>query len=131
MGSNFSDVKALHEKFDLPRPDFPVLPGSSLFIFRSNFMPSELMEFNEAYFDGDLTKMADALVDLVYVAMGTAVALGIPWQKCWESVHSANMTKVRVDNGTGYKHGLSKPDGWVSPNGKIFEALLAAGWEER
>ena len=38
----------------------------------------------------------DALIDLTYVAMGTAYMMGLPWQDLWDEVQRANMSKVRA-----------------------------------
>lgn len=144
----FDDVKAFHQKFDLiwhPDGSAPVHLTPQKIADRVNFMLEELGEFVNAAgtvfidFDSDkaepycflfsdrnqsppdLPKMADALVDLVYVALGTAVQLGLPWAKLWDDVHAANMRKVRGSSTRNYID-VIKPPGWVGPKG---EAILA------
>jgi len=76
----------------------------------------------------DLAEQADALVDLVYFALGTANMLGLPWQKLWNDVQRANMSKERGVGKRGHLVDCVKPDGWVPP--KTLEILVAAGYKE-
>ena len=122
--SNFSDVGDFHEKFGLHRSDKE--PGiqeisDELLDFRIKFLREELDEFCEGEKEGDHAKMFDALLDLVYVAMGTAHLLGYPWQMGWDAVQKANMAKERAaSDGSNSKRGSSfdvvKPEGWTPPN---------------
>jgi hypothetical protein len=125
----FADVKELYEKFPtLPRRESPGLLDDSIFGMRSTFMLSEVLEYQDAHWRGDLVKAADSLIDLVYVALGTAVAMGIPWDACWAHVHRANMAKeILPDASGGYKHSLAKPAGWKSPDDEIRRELIDAG----
>lgn len=126
------DIKAFHQRFKLPGPQAPEFLGDKeLFDFRVGFMREELEEFVEAYNRGDLPEAADALIDLVYVAMGTAYMMGLPWDELWNDVQRANMTKVRAEHPTHSKRGTTydvvKPPGWVPPqSATIIERALAA-----
>ncbi len=75
-------------------------------------------------------KFIDALVDLVYVAYGTAIFAGVSpvaWRECWDAVHDANMTKRRASNEGESKRRSSldvvKPAGWKSPEETIAQIL--------
>lgn len=124
--TNFNDVATFHALFDLPRPATPRLLDPATQLFRSDFMFEELGEFNNACRpalgrEPDLAKAADALIDLVYVAMGTAVMMGLPWQALWDEVQRANLDKVRARaDGSDSKRGSAldvvKPPGWVGPD---------------
>lgn len=99
LTTNFEDVGDFHRKFDLRASDVepgPVDFSRALIDFRIGFLQEELDEFKEAVDDRDQVGMFDALLDLVYVAMGTAHLLGYPWQEGWDEVHRANMTKLRA-----------------------------------
>ncbi len=139
--SNFEDVQDFQRKFvpDAIPPE-PVILDPDVVIFRSKFMAEELAEFEEAFTmaqhlmrQGELDEehrrkylvdMGDALIDLVYVAMGTADLMGLPWQEMWNEVQRANMSKVRADSdehsrvSTGRAHRLDviKPEGWRGPD---------------
>lgn len=125
-GNNFSDVGDFHEKFGLRSSDRgSVLPPNmldgELYDFRRDFMQEELDEFVDAWQVDDLAKMADALVDLVYVAMGTAHLMGLPWQELWDEVQRANMSKERAaaDGSNSVRKSsfdVVKPAGWTPPD---------------
>lgn len=123
--SNFSDVGDFHERFDLPRSDRPgakpTMTDDATLDFRVKFMQEELDEFVQCRGEEDLAGMFDALLDLTYVAMGTAHLMGLPWQRGWDEVQRANMTKVRAQaDGSDSKRGSSldvvKPEGWRPPD---------------
>jgi predicted HAD superfamily Cof-like phosphohydrolase len=99
-----NDIKEFHEKFALtydgPPTDLPVLLSN----FRIKFMQEELDEYLLAATKNDLAGQLDALVDLVYVALGTAYLQGLPFQAAWDEVHACNMRKVKAGpNGEGSK----------------------------
>lgn len=85
----------------------------------------EVDELKESFVDCDLVGAADALVDLVYVAMGTAYEMGLPFDELWRIVHHANMSKRRGMSKRGFAFDLVKPEGWVDPKVKIKEVLDA------
>lgn len=119
--SNFRNVEEFHEKFDLPMADKPTFLPYHQCHHRIKFMEEELTEFKDAAAAGDLAGQADALIDLVYVAMGTAVQMGLPWEELWADVHRANMEKERGESRRS-KVDVIKPPGWVGPQ---TEAILA------
>lgn len=120
----FKDVGEFHLKFGLPveGDDVPHPLEPELLNFRFDFLLEELREFGHAAASDDLPEMADALVDLIYVACGTAHLMGLPLNELWDDVHQANMTKQRAaTDGSDSKRGSSfdviKPEGWVGPDG--------------
>ena len=66
------------------------------------------------------SKHSTALVDLVYVAIGTAHLHGFDFEEAWRRVHHANMQKIRTPNAEastrGSKHDVIKPEGWEPPS---------------
>lgn len=133
--TNFNDVGSFHEKFGLDNTTFHP-PGpreltSDVIDFRIRFMREELDEFCEAWEDGAEEGMFDALLDLVYVAMGTAHFLGYPWQEGWDRIQRANMQKIRAqadasDSKRGHALDVVKPDGWEPPDHR--KLLESYGW---
>lgn len=123
--SNFNDVLAMHAKHGLPIGERPSLLDDDEMMFRLQFLMEELLETTDCHDKGDLAGVADGLVDLVVVAMGTAVWMGLPWQELWDEVQRANMEKERGRNesreGSQEGHDLVKPQGWVAP--RIEEIL--------
>jgi predicted HAD superfamily Cof-like phosphohydrolase len=115
-----NDVLAFHQKFGVPMPQEPSFLGPEAFGFRMKFMQEELNEFYDDHTAGDMLKAADALVDLVYVTLGTALMMGLPWPRLWEEVQRANMAKERAKNAGESKRGTAldviKPPGWTAPD---------------
>ena len=102
----------------------PTLVSEEYVLARANFLSEELDEFVEAATAGDIVGAADALTDMVYVAMGTALTMGIPLDKVWDVVHAANMKKVKGTTKRGIANDAVKPEGWVGPE-RAIAAILA------
>lgn len=133
----FGDIKAFHEKFELTYSGPPRVLDDELAKFRVGFMAEELSEYCMPAGDEDaalmvynfkrrmamqnvpLDKQFDALIDLVYVALGTAYLQGFNFNEGWRRVHEANMKKVRalraVDSARGSTYDVIKPPGWTAP----------------
>jgi predicted HAD superfamily Cof-like phosphohydrolase len=154
--ANFNDVGEFHYKFGLPSVSHerdgatPREVPAEMLEFRLKFLLEELLEFLDgagyklgvndvgyviAKTDGverDHAQMFDALLDLVYVAMGTAHFFGYPWQVGWAAVQRANMNKVRAkedasDSKRGSSFDVVKPEGWTAPD--IAAILKRHGWD--
>jgi dCMP deaminase len=128
--SYYEDVCDFHAKFDLPRGGLPRALDLETFNFRVKFLAEEMGELRQSSWAGDVAGMADALVDIVYVALGTAAMMGVPFDECWREVHAANMRKVRAngadDERSKRKNALDvvKPEGWKPPD--VAGVLLSA-----
>jgi len=72
-----------------------------------------LEEYIQAVEKGDLALQFDALLDIVYVALGTADMQGFPWQEGFDLVQAANMKKIPA---TADHKKITKPDGWLPPD---------------
>ena len=115
------DVYEFHRKMMVPMSPVPALLDPETHEYRCKFMDEELREFKEAYDEGDLDKAFDSLLDLVYVAVGTALKMGLPWPGGWQRVHGANMTKrLAKPDGSDSKRGspvdVVKPENFVAPS---------------
>ena len=63
----------------------------------------------------DIVEMADALGDLMYLALGDAVTFNIPMKEVFDEIHRSNMTKTRKEGDPRMKDrspesGFSPPD---------------------
>lgn len=134
----FLEVKEFHEKFNQIVGAKPQHLTRRKLAERANFLFEELMEFANASSllftrdgkfivdeigpDQDMALQADALIDLVYVAKGTAVMMGLPWSELWVDVQRANMAKVLGEtprskaNPGQFLMDVTKPEGWTPPN---------------
>jgi predicted HAD superfamily Cof-like phosphohydrolase len=128
MNTNYQDVVDFHNKFGLKYDGKPNPLDKSTQSYRVHFLEEELSEFISSANLDDVVGMADALVDIVYVAMGTAYMMGLPWQQLWDEVQRSNMDKVRASDASQSKRKNSldvvKPQGWVGPDLKsIIESV--------
>lgn len=132
----WQDVKDFHRKFGLEYTGKPRVLEGELGKFRVDFMSEEHCEYvahrdalllTFAEDSGDdantafhLEHMLDALVDLTYVVLGTAVLHGFNFPEAWRRVHEANMAKRRAETADESKRGTTfdviKPPGWEPPN---------------
>lgn len=117
------DVTAFHEKMAFNYVGEPRLLPPDLFEFRVKFLREELEELEAAHIAHDLVKFFDALLDLVYVAHGTAQLAGLPWAEGWRAVQTANMLKERGVTKRGYSLDAVKPPGWVGPEATLTALL--------
>lgn len=122
--TELADVRAFHEKFAVPMATEPSFLDVEAADFRQRFMQEELDEFKEAVDQGDMLLAGDALVDLVYVVLGTALMMGLPWSAMWNEVQRANMAKERASSAGQSKRGSAldvvKPAGWTPPDHSQF-----------
>ena len=124
--SYFESVAEFHAKILRQDQPTPQLIDETSLLNRIRFMEEEIMELQTAYQLDDLAGVADALADLVYVALGTAYQMGVPFDAVWAAVHKANMTKARGVTKRGMAIDAVKPVDWVGPEAEITEALYRA-----
>jgi len=124
------DVRAFHQKFNfIDSGHIPVHATKRKLNERAECMQEELDEFKAAIETQNLADQADALIDLVYFAKGTAVILGLPWEQLWDDVQRANISKERGITKRGHAFDVIKPEGWQAPNG--MKLLTDAGYDRR
>ena len=125
MNSMLDDVADFHSHvLEITLPNNPTLISQEFCLERFRFMTEELDEFIEASMHGDIVGIADALADIIYVALGTAYQMGLPFQAIWDHVHRANMRKVRGETKRGNSVDARKPEDWISPEAGIATIIL-------
>ena len=75
----------------------PSFPNKKIIDLRYSLIEEELSELKTAIKDNDITEIADALTDILYVTYGAGTAFGIDLDKCFEEVHNSNMSKLGPD----------------------------------
>ncbi len=134
------DIEKFHQKFGLEYSGKPRMLEPELYSFRDQFMGEEHKEWRdeqpdliEALTSDDgkpdhrritmgLHQQLDALVDLCYVALGTAyLQFGRRiFNDAWHRVQAANMAKIRCEREGDSKRGSTfdviKPEGWLPPD---------------
>lgn len=111
-----SDLEAFTQRFSVPAHSEPRGLSGEMAEFRLARLREELDEYEEALREEDLEKQLDALVDLVYIAVGNAYISGFRFAEAHARVHAANMLKIRARRESESRHGslydIVKPEGW-------------------
>jgi len=114
------DIDAFHKKYKFEKNDKVGIPeDNELVNFRTSFLMEELAEYTQAITKKDSAAALDALVDIVYIALGTAWLFNLPFEKAWKEVQTANMKKVRAKSKSkkrGTAFDVIKPKGWRPPD---------------
>lgn len=63
--------------------------------YRAHLIIEEVGEVLDALGKREEVDLADALGDLIYVLLGTAVTYDIPMEEVFDEIHRSNMTKTR------------------------------------
>jgi predicted HAD superfamily Cof-like phosphohydrolase len=122
-------VKTFHIAADVPVHSVPAFPNEARCKLRRHLLMEEFDEFTRALEARNMTECADALADIIYVAIGTALELGIPLAECWDEVQASNMAKIDPVTGKVVRREdgkILKPKGWQAPDieGIIMDAIL-------
>lgn len=123
MNKEWQEVKLFHEKFGHPASDKPKMIDIKRARSRATWMLEETAEFLTAE---DIYEQADAMIDLIYFALGTLVEMGIEPDGLFNIVQNANMSKLWEDGKPRYnkKDGkVIKPDNWEDPKPKIIRFI--------
>ncbi len=129
MKKEWNGVREFHDKFGHPCPETPVMIDRKRALSRGKWMNEEVAEFLIAE---DIYEQADAMIDLIYFALGTMVEMGLEADELFDIVQTANMGKLFPDGKPHYnpKDGkVIKPEGWEDPAPKIkayIDAVVAA-----
>jgi len=114
------DINRFHNKFGFEKNGTVSIPeNNELVNFRTSFLLEELAEYSQAITKKDTAGALDALVDIVYIALGTAWLFNLPFEKAWKEVQTANMKKVRAKSKSkkrGTAFDVIKPKDWKAPN---------------
>jgi predicted HAD superfamily Cof-like phosphohydrolase len=120
MTDILKDIDNFHKKYGFEKNEKIDIPDNSELInFRTAFLMEELAEYTNAITKKDAAGALDALVDIVYIALGTAWLFNLPFEKAWNEVQKANMSKIRAKDKTGKrgtKFDVVKPKDWKAPN---------------
>ena len=114
------DIDQFHKKFKFEKNLKVGIPDDNELVnFRTSFLMEELAEYTQAITKKDAAGALDALVDIVYIALGTAWLFNLPFEKAWNEVQKANMKKIRTKSKSkkrGTSFDVVKPKGWTPPD---------------
>ena len=122
MNKEWLNVREFHQKFGQPVQDKPVFLSKERAKIRSKWMYEEIDEFVEA---ADIVEQVDAMIDLIYFALGTMVEIGVTPDAVFNIVHEANMSKLWDDGKPHYNADgkTVKPENWKTPYPKIKKEI--------
>ncbi len=123
-------VEEFLTKFRMPLPDEPTLHDFALAFHRLGLIAEELIEYEEALvlaFQATteeerthyLEQMVDALGDIIYSTVGTALIHGFDIVSAMMEIHRANMAKERGVGKRGHECDVIKPEGWQGPKHNV------------
>lgn len=124
------EVGKFHTAFGHPNllNDYPQALTPERREFRFKILDEEVQELKNA---DTFVDQIDALVDTIYIALGTLVEMGINPDRYFAIVQRANMAKLGPDgkpiyHTEGEKIGkVKKPEGWTSPEPELEKQLFA------
>ena len=104
MRRAFDAVVEFHRAYGVPVPEEPCIPPAEIIDLREALIREELEEYLVAARSGDIVETADALADLAYVVIGSAVAHGLGrFDEIFAEVHRSNMSKLGADGKPIYR----------------------------
>ena len=92
--SNFEKVGQFMKTFGQDVKTKAEFPSEKIVSLRYDLILEELKELEQALKGQDLTEVADALTDILYVTYGAGHSFGINLDKCFEEVQNSNMSKL-------------------------------------
>ena len=95
--SNFESVKKFMKTFGQEVKEKAGFPSEKITSLRYDLIREELSELKDAIDKKDISEVADALTDILYVTYGAGHSFGINLDKCFEEVQSSNRSKLGKD----------------------------------
>ena len=106
MKKRIAAVKEFHSAFGLGIEDKPLADlGEKKNLLRFNLMKEENEEYLEAANNNDLTEVADALGDMLYILCGTIIEHGMQHkiEEVFDEIQSSNMSKLGANGKPIYR----------------------------
>lgn len=113
-------VYEFHETYGAMISNKPKLPDANTRKLRIDLLKEELDEFLNGESANNIVEIADALGDIMYVALGAAISYGIPIDAVFNEIHRSNMSKLGEDGKPIYRE-----DGKVLKGPNYFKPDVA------
>jgi len=99
MESELNKVKQWCEATDIEINEKPTTIPEDRYRLRFKLMAEENVEYLEACAAGDEVEIADAIGDMLYILLGTALEHGMQdyLRRIFAEIHSSNMSKMGKD----------------------------------
>ena len=126
MKKQLDAVKEFHSAFGLGISEMPKgCLGEAVNMLRYNLMKEENEEYLEAVQNNDVTEIADALGDMLYILCGTIIEHGLQYkiEEVFDEIQRSNMSKLGEDGRPIYREDgkVMKGPNYFKPN---FEEIL-------
>ena len=120
--TNFEKVGKFMKIFGQDVKTSSGLSSEKINLLRIKLIEEELSELKNAMNEKNLTEVADALTDILYVTYGAGHAFGIDLDKCFDEVQKSNMSKLGKDGKPIYNEEgkVMKGPNYTEPNLKQF-----------
>lgn len=120
-------VRQFQEAVNAPLPNKPTLLPRDRFKLRHELMIEEVYETKVAFDNGDLTEVADGIIDQMYILLGTALEFGLGDRliMLFDEVQRSNMSKIDPESGKvlyNENGKVMKPESYSKPN---LEAIMS------
>ena len=118
----FEDILQFHVYGEQAIGERPRIPDEQIVALRKRLIEEEVVKETLVAMDlGDLTAIADGIIDSIVVLIGAGVAYGLDLPALWDEIHKSNMMKFKdgINKDAGGK--VLKPKDWKPP---AIEKLL-------
>ena len=95
--TNFEKVGLFMKTFGQEVKTHPSLSSTKINDLRISLIEEELEELKQALKDKNLSEVADALTDILYVTYGAGHAFGLNLDISFDEVQKSNMSKLGLD----------------------------------
>ena len=115
-----------HELVGVPKREFKTRLDIDEYDWLREVLSEEMGEFIGSYYSDDFIGQVDALIDLIYFAMGGLTRLGVTADEAeavFYAVHEKNMLKKAGSKGRGSELDATKPESWEGPEAEIKRIL--------
>lgn len=113
-------VEEFHNAFNIANNDSPQTLPKEEYELRYNLIKEENEEYLAACERGDIVEIADALGDILYIALGTLLKHGLQNKidEVFEEIHRSNMSKLGSDGKPIYREDgkVLKGENYFKPN---------------
>lgn len=119
MEDQIKSVREFHNLFQIVSNDAPVAQISEAdYMLRFNLMKEENEEYLDACKEGNLTEIADALGDKLYILCGTILKHGLQHKiiEVFNEIHRSNLSKLDENN-----QPIFREDGKILKSNRYFK----------
>lgn len=122
LNENFEHVRQFHVRFGIPAPGLPQSIPADRLRRRASWMNEEVKELLNS---DSIEDQADACIDLLYLALGGLVELGVSPHELFMIVHEANVAKLWPDGAPRLRADgkVLKPPSWADPKPQIVAEI--------